>query len=227
MSRVKETIKLNESQNEELRVPCAKCSIETRHKVMQSVDVDGAALDWDYQYANKFQIVQCQGCDSISFRKWHSNSEDHSRDFERDEYYPAEVVEIYPIRVVGRHKLRQDHFLPFEVKRIYDETHAALCNELPILAGIGIRALIETICKQKKATGKSLEQKIDNLVALGVLTQKGSEILHSMRILGNEAAHEVKPHSEETLNLAMDVVEHLLADVYILPATTKNLPKRT
>jgi len=47
-----------------------------------------------------------------------------------------------------------------------------------------------------------------------------------MRILGNEAAHEVKPHSEETLNLAMDVVEHMLNDVYILPASTSKLPKR-
>ena len=26
----------------------------------------------------------------------------------------------------------------------------------------------------------------------------------------NESAHEVKPHSEETLGLAMDVVEHML-----------------
>ena len=60
----------------------------------------------------------------------------------------------------------------------------------------------------------------------GVLTHMGAETLHSMRILGNEAAHEVKPHSEETLNLAMDVVEHMLNDVYILPAATSELPKR-
>jgi len=112
------------------------------------------------------------------------------------------------------------------ISRIYSETHSALCNKLPILAGIGIRALVETVCKEKVAVGSNLEQKTDDLVGKGVLTQIGAETLHSMRIVGNEAAHEVKPHSEETLGLAMDVVEHMLNDVYILPARTSNLPKR-
>ena len=123
--------------------------------------------------------------------------------------------------------MRQAHFLPASVAPIYDETHAALANKQPILAGVGIRALIETVCNEKGATGSSLEKKIDDLVTKGVLTRTGSETLHSMRILGNQAAHEVKPHSEETLNLAMDVVEHMLTDVYILPAATKKLPKRS
>jgi hypothetical protein len=41
--------------------------------------------------------------------------------------------------------------------------------------------------------------------------------LHKIRTLGNAAAHEVKPHTEKQLRLAMDVIEHLLTDVYILP----------
>jgi len=85
---------------------------------------------------------------------------------------------------------------------------------------------LSTVCKEKAAIGSTLEQKIDNLVANGILTRAGAETLHSMRILGNEAAHEVKPHSEGTLSLAMDVVEHMLNDVYILPAATSKLPKR-
>jgi hypothetical protein len=227
MNRNKETISVNRSQNEEHCLPCGKCFVETRHKVLQSVDIDGTALDWqDYHYTDNFQIVQCQGCDTISFRKCHSDSEHMEFDEERNEGFYVDRVELYPSRVAGRHKLRQAHPLPFEVSRIYDETHAALCNKQPILAGIGIRALVETVCKEKSAAGSNLEQKIDYLVAMGVLTQAGAETLHSMRILGNEAAHEVKPHSEETLNLAMDVVEHLLNDVYILPAVTRNLPKR-
>ena len=59
--------------------------------------------------------------------------------------------------------------------------------------------------------------KIDNLAAQHVLTTASATILHKIRSLGNAAAHEVKPHSERQLGLAMDVVEHLLKDVYILP----------
>jgi hypothetical protein len=46
---------------------------------------------------------------------------------------------------------------------------------------------------EKAAAGNSLEKKIDDLVTKGVLTLTGAETLHSMRILGNEAAHEVNP----------------------------------
>jgi len=221
-----ETTNLNKTQNEELRLPCGKCLGETRHKILQSVDVEGEDPGWDYYYATSYQIVQCQGCDTLSFRKCHSNSEDMDFDEDKGEGYCIEKVDLYPSRVAGRHKLRQGHFLPAIVSRIYDETHSALCNKQPILAGVGIRALIETVCNEKTASGGNLEQKIDNLVVKGVLTQNGAETLHSMRILGNVAAHEVKPHSERTLSLAMDVVEHLLTDVYILPAATEKLPKR-
>jgi hypothetical protein len=147
-------------------------------------------------------------------------------DDERGEGYPIEKEELYPSRVAGRHKLRQSDCLPTAVSRIYDETHAALCSRQPILAGVGVRALVEAVCKEESAAGSNLENKIDNLVTKGVLTKNGAEILHGLRILGNVAAHEVKPHSERTLSLAMDVVEHLLTDVYILPAATEKLPKR-
>lgn len=60
-------------------------------------------------------------------------------------------------------------------------------------------------------------KKKDDLVAKQILTPAGSAILHKIRTLGNVAAHEVKPHSDKQLRLAMDVVEHVLNDVYIIP----------
>lgn len=217
---------VNKTQNEERRLPCGRCNVKTRHKVLQSVDVEGEDPDWPYNFTDNYQIVQCQGCDEISFRKCHMNSEDVFFDEDEGVGYPILKEELYPSRVVGRPKLRQGHFLPSAVSRIYDETHAALCNKQPILAGVGVRALIEAVCKEESATGRDLEKKIDDLVTKGVLTRNGAEILHGLRIIGNVAAHEVKPHTEEQLNLAMDVVEHLLTDVYILPAATDKLPKR-
>lgn len=59
-------------------------------------------------------------------------------------------------------------------------------------------------------------KKIDSLVSASVLTP-ASAILHKIRTLGNQAAHEVKPHSDRQLSLAMNIVEHLLKDVYVLP----------
>ena len=43
-----------------------------------------------------------------------------------------------------------------------------------------------------------------------------------LRTLGNEAAHEVKPHNNATLALALDVIDHLIKGVYILPLLLSN-----
>lgn len=76
--------------------------------------------------------------------------------------------------------------------------------------------------KERNANGKDLFEKINDLATQGVLTKDGADILHKLRVLGNKAAHEVKPHSTEQLNLSMDVIEHLLLGVYIFPYHAKN-----
>lgn len=110
-----------------------------------------------------------------------------------------------------------DYLLPTNLQRIYSETLRSLNSGLNVLAGIGVRAIVETICKDKSASGRDLFAKINDLVTQGVLTQDGADILHKLRTLGNEAAHEVKPHSNTQLGLALDVIDHLLQGVYILP----------
>ena len=82
---------------------------------------------------------------------------------------------------------------------------------------MGIRALLESICEEKQAKGRKLVHKIDDLKIKGILTPVSAGILHKIRSLGNDAAHKAKPHSEKQLGLAMDIIEHLLKDVYILP----------
>ena len=155
-----ETITINKGKDKEYRLPCARCLGDTRHKVRQSVEVKGEDFDEGFQSEDVYQIVQCQGCDSVSFRKSHSDSEDYIDDGINDIRY-FESVELYPSRVAGRHKLRQVHFLPYTISRVYAETHSALCNKQPILAGIGIRALVETVCKEKAAIGFTFEKKIE------------------------------------------------------------------
>ena len=67
---------------------------------------------------------------------------------------------------------------------IYKEAIVALTNHAPILAGLGLRALLETVCKERSATGDTLFKKIDSLVASKVLTPTSATILHKIRTLG-------------------------------------------
>jgi hypothetical protein len=103
------------------------------------------------------------------------------------------------------------------VRNIYHEVHSAISNNQRVLAGIGIRALVEAVCAQKRAAGGNLEKKIDDLATRNVLTKSAAETLHRTRLLGNAAAHEVAPPNEEELEAAMDIAEQLLMNVYVLP----------
>lgn len=219
----KTSTKLNEEQGKEVWVDCAGCDNATKHEVLFSVGLHHDSED--IQARESYQIVRCRGCETVSFRLVSSNSEDF--DYGADGYIDyLERKEVYPPRIAGRSKLKDDGLLPYEVEKIYQETHAALCMNLRILAAVGIRALVEAVCAEEEAQGETLEKKIDSLVGAGVLTTSGAEILHGLRFMGNAAAHEVKRHSLSDLGTAFDVAENLLQNVYILPEKASRLAKR-
>lgn len=65
---------------------------------------------------------------------------------------------------------------------------------------------------------------------MGLLSVEGCDLLQKMRVLGNDAAHSVKPHTKEQLSVALDVVDNLLLNVYVLShhsnTTFKDMVKR-
>jgi len=131
--------------------------------------------------------------------------------------------ELFPSRVAGRKMLPDYYYLPSDVQSIYREAHAAFCSSLPIMAGFGARAIIEAVCRDKSINKGNLEKKIDQLATDGHITVEGAKILHSLRVLGNDAAHEMKVSTDEALSAAFDVVDYLLTGVYVLPRRAKKL----
>lgn len=213
---------LNKSAGSEIQVPCIKCSGRTNHEVVVSVYQSGYDSDYDVHWIHDYQIIKCKGCKTLSYREISSTSEDYAQIGE-DEWELQERERLFPSRIEGRKDLGDDAIhLPPDLFRIYRETAQALINESPVLAGIGLRAIVETVCKEKKASGKDLYEKINDMASKHVLTPSGAEILHKVRTLGNKAAHEVAPHTFRQLSRAMDVVEHMLRDVYIIPKLIEN-----
>lgn len=215
--------KLNKTKDREIKVACGECKAQTWHKVITSVDKSGSddmggghSFDWDIHY----QIIQCLGCKTLSFRQSMTDSESIEQTGP-DQYEYVETETLFPSRTEGRGPLKDFHILPELLQRIYVETISSLNTKQPVLSGIGIRAILETVCRDKNAEGKDLYHKINHLVSISTLTKDGAEILHKLRNLGNDAAHNVIAHSPDQLILAMDVVEHLLQGTYILPHHAK------
>ena len=222
------TIKITKDgeANTILDVRCRTCKRSTKHKILSDIHLKGRDNTYEdfYGWDDKFQIVQCQGCETLAFRKTHMNS-DNFRHTGSGDFEEVEDIDIYPNPETVRNPVEDDYILPSKLGRIYHETLAAINSGQPVLAGIGIRAIVETVCKDKNTKGTTtddLSKRINDLVNQGLLTNDGATILHKLRTLGNEAAHEVKPHDNSQLNLAMNVIDHLLQGVYILPCHAKS-----
>jgi len=204
-------------------VLCSNCQLETCHQILRSIEIANNSEHEAIQTWDIYLIGHCMGCKTVSFiHEWFCS--------EVKEYDPITNTDtltvqrsLYPSRI-GRAKLRGSDRLPEQVRSVYSEAFQAISEKMPILAGIGVRAIIETVSNAKKACGANLEQKIDALVKMGLITSEGSIVLHSLRFLGNAAAHEAKAHSEEELIAALDVIENLLSSVYLIPQLLTKLP---
>lgn len=216
------TITADKTKNEIREVVCNRCDTETNHLVCGSVEYSWG--DDNIQGIDNYELIKCSGCDSVSLRIGSSNSDEPEYDEKGNVTYPESEL-IYPSRLRGRILLEEVYYLPDKVRSIYKETHLALCTELKILVGIGIRSLVEAVCSEENAKGQILEKKIDDLVAKEVLTKRSAAILHKTRLLGNVAAHQIKVPSDAELDVAFDIVENLLETVYIIPKKAERLKK--
>jgi hypothetical protein len=157
-------------------------------------------------------VVKCRGCNTVSFRQVFHDYEG-AYPGENDEWVVPTEVETYPKAKTGN--LKATH-LPDIVASIYQETCDAYRDGALTLAGIGFRATIEAICNDQGILGKELSTRINNLASKGLISKKDSTRLHSIRFMGNDAAHDIKKPSQKTLQAALVIVEHLITTVYII-----------
>jgi hypothetical protein len=223
---------LEDLKKKHVYVRCHTCNKDgQKAEIMSSVrkhtQADCGHGNWVDSWEH-YQILKCGGCETVFFRTTESNTENMEFDYDQDGKTIAtyNVTEKqYPEIAAERNTIKEFHLLPDQLRAIYTEAAKALYSNQPVLAGIGIRAILETICKDKNSPGGNLFEKIDGLKAQGVLSPNGAVVLHKLRVLGNSSAHEVKPHSDDQLSLAFDVLDNLLLNVYVLePQVTKIFP---
>jgi hypothetical protein len=229
---------LNKSQNKYVQLRCLNCKRFTKHKILTSVlktgedeyEEEGFSISW----WNNFEILECQGCSSVSLREQHTSSEDF-----HDENHDGITEHIYPERSVNSLEARDYEFVPESLIPIYKETIQAFNQNLFILCGTGVRALVEGVCEangiktgnvervEKGVTkikrSSNLEGKINGLYENGVLTKTHANSLHEHRFLGNEAVHELSAPTKKELRLAIEIIEHVFDSLYEIPEKAKEL----
>lgn len=107
--------------------------------------------------------------------------------------------------------------VPINIRKAYEAALKARSSGVELCL-TALRRVIELICKDKKAEGNSLYHKIKHLSDSGILPTALSDAFRVVRILGNEAVHEVKSIvSQYDVEEMIGIIESIIDYLYILP----------
>lgn len=191
--------------------PCSACDRDTKHDILFSAEES----TYEYRIDLAYQLVQCCGCETKSFRKVVAYIEEAFQ-IDDDEWEVPKDVVSFPAILKGHKTVSDIARAPQAVSSIYTESLAAITNQSYTLAGIGLRATIESICNERGVTGRNLEIRIDKLAKVGFVSQADADRLHAIRFMGNDAAHEIQAADLGGLLIALKIIEHLIVSMYIL-----------
>lgn len=193
---------------------CKKCKGLRNHNTIYEHKVRGEEDDFNFQWIDQYKIIECNGCENVSFLHIYSDSSMmRSVNTEQGyEYYEEEIV--YPYYLTKGYEI-VSYNLPKPIKEIYVESISAFKADAYILTAGGFRAVIEALCNHLKIKKGNLEERINLLHNKGHLSLGESKRLHSIRFLGNDALHEIEKPKKAQLEILLEIINHLLSNLFI------------
>jgi hypothetical protein len=130
-------------------------------------------------------------------------------------YATEELAQVYPQPEQRPRQISSD--APSSVREIFGEAALAEAAGAYRLAGVGYRAVVEQIAKERGATGGNLHARITSLTARGV-SQNIVDAFHEARVVGNDAVHDGLAYSSEEIADIAELIDEAIFVLYIQPA---------
>lgn len=208
---------------------CNSCLHKTRHKVRSHVVQyfnDGDER-WPVLGDVTYQMLECCGCSDVIFRKRIHLDDWEIVDLETGRIITdAEVVIYYP-PAVSRPEPTWVKRLDKSIQSLIIEVYSALYSDSKMLAAMGTRAVLDMAIVEKVGDCGTFPQKLKALEDQGLISKDGRAVLEAALDAGSAAAHRGYAPSSDDLNLVMDIVEHVLEALYVLPNAASALKERT
>ncbi len=211
-----------DSNNKFFEAACSNCEDKVTHQILEAIDtiwIEGDSSGWE-----SYQIIQCQGCKTLSFCKESQLAEFKDIKPDTGETFYPRFWDFYPDKGDAKNSLTLSHKLPVIVEEIYDEIIHAFNARLFVVASLGIKAMIEGVCRNKRILkGAPLSFKIEGLVDAGHITADGAKILHSLTDMGSKPTFEIMKLDARELRAAIEVIDHLIRGTYLIPELAKEV----
>jgi hypothetical protein len=212
---------------------CNRCKVRTLHSIqtdyislmiLNSKDSRGKEEIYKLETNTRYQVIECNGCLSISFREITEFPKFHEKyGFAISDTVEKVLVTYFPERSSDYLMTRNFIGLPMNVQSIYKESIEAYNHGLYTLCAAGLRSLVEVVCGELQIDEGNLKRKIQKLGELRQLAQTSAESLQAHRFLGNYALHRNETPDKEELKTAIELVEHVLNEIYLVPTLKEKL----
>ncbi len=203
---------------------CLSCKQDTRQAILHTAKGLGESVNKEQEldileWEELYMIIRCAGCHTTSFlrRTIFHDMDEKGEITPLDENFPGEEQ---PFNFLSEEDLAM---LPASIRKVYFEVRSSFSKDLEILSGIGLRVILEAVCIDQKIPGKNLAFKITGLQNKGFISANEYPILDKLRVIGNVAAHQIKGLRIEILSYALDIMNHVLTSIYILPKINKRI----
>jgi hypothetical protein len=198
-----------------LEVNCYQCRLPTQHEILRSQSETGSTehVEW---YRLELQIIRCKRCQNIYFKQSAYSSGDLPGGG-TPPGNPPEEDRAVPPGSIERRATVDEWELPDRVRALYKETLSGFNAMAMTLSAAGLRSVVEAACIDQGCTDLTLEMKIQTLVTKGIFLKRDADYLHKHRFLGNEAVPGMDTPPKEEFEIALQVLEHLLTTLYVLP----------
>ena len=201
-----------------MKIFCHQCGKYTNHNILAKEEIRSVPEE-DCDWGENHLFAKCAGCDAMTYaiESWTEFDWDPQTGDTKSSW------KTYPRGEAERKTIDKVNDLPVKVRAIYNEVIGAMNSQLPVLSGIGLRALIEAICRDQGIQEDTLQKLIDGLATKGILSTAQAAILHTHRFLGNVAAHDITPAQPRELVAALEIAENVLRTIYILPKLSQQV----
>jgi len=200
---------------------CNRCGHTTIHRIV--VEYEARWDDGDGYFGGEdHRILRCGGCDSIKYSVASWDSQEWDED-ENGETVFARTTKFFPPTQVRKLDIDYMFNVPQRILHVLTETLDAQSSNNLILATVGLRILIETICDASKCKGRNLEKKIEELEGNGLISPDEKALFHKVRTFANKGAHLGQAMSADQVASGLDISTHLLETLFVDPAKKKSI----